>query len=147
MRTVTRGVKTCISAAQADHSHVPLPLKNLNYPGLRMLLEKYGPDGFEVLAFPCNQFGGQAPLGSEGEREYAFKKFGIDTFPVFVSALQGLEPLNFSTTSIGTPITRMKHLLHRYDSVVQAAALAHQCPFQLLRKSRIYTPVTTRRNT
>ncbi len=25
----------------------------------------------------------QAPLGSEGERAYAYKKFGIDTFPVF----------------------------------------------------------------
>jgi glutathione peroxidase len=47
-----------------------------------MLLEKYSPE-FEVLAFPCNQFGGQAPLGSEGERAYAYKKFGIDTFPVF----------------------------------------------------------------
>ena len=26
-----------------------------------------------------------APLGSEGERSYGYKKFGIDTFPIMVS--------------------------------------------------------------
>lgn len=35
-----------------------------------------------MIAFPCNQFGGQAPLGSEGERAYGYRKFGIDTFPI-----------------------------------------------------------------
>jgi len=34
-----------------------------------------------LLAFSCNQFGGQAPLSSQGEREYAYKKFGIE-FPI-----------------------------------------------------------------
>ena len=54
----------------------------MNYPGLRKLLEVYGKYGFEVIGFPCNQFGGQAPGTSEEERAYAYRKFGIDTFPI-----------------------------------------------------------------
>lgn len=44
----------------------------------------YGVDGFNLCAFPCNQFGGQAPLSDEGERSYAYEKFGFK-FDVFVS--------------------------------------------------------------
>eukprot|EP00878_Enallax_costatus_P029427 GHUV01031908.1.p1 GENE.GHUV01031908.1~~GHUV01031908.1.p1 ORF type:complete len:178 (+),score=25.11 GHUV01031908.1:467-1000(+) len=40
-------------------------LQNLNYPGLRTLYDKYHDDGFNLIAFPCNQFGGQAPGTSE----------------------------------------------------------------------------------
>ncbi len=31
------------------------------YEGLQGLYEKYQPQGFEILDFPCNQFGNQAP--------------------------------------------------------------------------------------
>ena len=31
------------------------------YEGLEALWRRYGEHGFEVLAFPCNQFGGQEP--------------------------------------------------------------------------------------
>ena len=31
------------------------------YEGLQTLYEKYNEQGFEVLAFPCNDFGGQEP--------------------------------------------------------------------------------------
>lgn len=34
-----------------------------------------------MVAFPCNQFGGQAPGTSQEEREYAWRKFGFE-FPV-----------------------------------------------------------------
>ena len=37
-----------------------------------------------MMAFPCNQFAGQAPGSSDEEREYAFKKFGFE-FPIMVS--------------------------------------------------------------
>lgn len=47
-----------------------------------MLYERYGKDGFELIGFPCNQFGGQAPGTSEEERQYAYKKFGFE-FPVY----------------------------------------------------------------
>ncbi len=36
------------------------------YEGLERLYRKYKEQGFEVLDFPCNQFGKQAP-GTEGE--------------------------------------------------------------------------------
>jgi glutathione peroxidase len=54
----------------------------VNYPSLRYLLEKYGDQGFTVLGAPCNQFGGQAPGTSEEERQAAYSKFGLSTFPV-----------------------------------------------------------------
>lgn len=54
----------------------------MNYPGLRYLWNKYEAQGFTVLAFPCNQFGGQAPGSSDEEREFAYSKFGFQ-FPVF----------------------------------------------------------------
>lgn len=53
----------------------------MNYPGLRYLWDNYYDAGFRLVAFPCNQFGYQAPGSSQEEREFAFKKFGFD-FPV-----------------------------------------------------------------
>jgi glutathione peroxidase-family protein len=32
-----------------------LLLQNVNYPGLRTLYNTYHDDGFNVIAFPCNQ--------------------------------------------------------------------------------------------
>ena len=46
------------------------------------LYQKYHDQGFEIIAFPANQFGGQAPGTDEEERQWALKKFGID-FDVF----------------------------------------------------------------
>lgn len=46
-----------------------------------MLYEKYHDKGFELIAFPANQFGGQAPGTSEEERDWAVRKFGFE-FPV-----------------------------------------------------------------
>ncbi len=52
------------------------------YAGLRTLHETYKDRGFTVLAFPCNQFGGQEP-GSDAEvLEFAESKFSV-TFPMF----------------------------------------------------------------
>ncbi|KAK9839482.1 hypothetical protein WJX81_004921 [Elliptochloris bilobata] len=70
----------CASAAKRCTGCAPKP--NVNYPGLRELYEKYGNDGFRIIAFPCNQFGGQAPGTDEEERAFAIKKFGIQSLPV-----------------------------------------------------------------
>lgn len=61
-------------------------VQNVNYPGLRALVERHGSEGFGVVAFPCNQFGGQAPGSSEEERQFAYRKFGFE-FPVMVRKL------------------------------------------------------------
>jgi glutathione peroxidase len=50
------------------------------YAGLKTIHEQF--DGFEVLGFPCNQFGAQEP-GSDAEIcEFAESRYGID-FPMF----------------------------------------------------------------
>jgi glutathione peroxidase len=52
------------------------------YAGLETLHETYADRGFEVLGFPCNQFGGQEP-GSEGEiAEFCSTTYGV-SFPMF----------------------------------------------------------------
>lgn len=52
------------------------------YEGLEKLYESYKDQDFEVLGFPCNQFGGQEP-GSDSEiQEFCQMKFGIK-FPVY----------------------------------------------------------------
>lgn len=52
------------------------------YVGLRELHEDHKDEGFSVLAFPCNQFGGQEP-GTDAEIcEFAQTRYGAD-FPMF----------------------------------------------------------------
>lgn len=52
------------------------------YAGLQTLYERYRELGFEILDFPCNSFGGQAP-GTEDEiHEFCVGRFGV-TFPQF----------------------------------------------------------------
>jgi glutathione peroxidase len=52
------------------------------YTGLQELHEQYGERGFEVLGFPCNQFGAQEP-GTAGEiGQFCESNYGI-TFPLF----------------------------------------------------------------
>ncbi len=52
------------------------------YAGLQKLQQTYGPLGFNVLGFPCNQFMGQEP-GSEAQiAEFCTKHYGV-TFPMF----------------------------------------------------------------
>ncbi len=52
------------------------------YEGLQDLYKKYKDDGLEILAFPCNQFGGQEK-GDEGAiKEFCDLRFNI-SFPLF----------------------------------------------------------------
>ncbi|MDE0890985.1 MAG: glutathione peroxidase [Planctomycetota bacterium] len=52
------------------------------YEALQALHEQYGPSGFTVLAFPCNDFGGQEP-GSPAEiRSFCTDNYEV-SFPIF----------------------------------------------------------------
>lgn len=51
------------------------------YDGLEMLFQGYKDKGFEVLAFPCNQFGGQEPGNAEEIEQFCNVNFGL-TFPL-----------------------------------------------------------------
>jgi glutathione peroxidase len=52
------------------------------YDGIEALWRQYGPQGFEVLAFPCNQFGGQEPGTADEIDQFCKVNFGL-TFPLF----------------------------------------------------------------
>lgn len=52
------------------------------YRELQDLYEAHRKDGFEILDFPCNQFGEQAPGDDETIHEFCKDRFGI-TFPQF----------------------------------------------------------------
>ena len=52
------------------------------YDGLQDLYDKYHDQGFEILDFPCNQFGEQAPGTEEEIESFCNARFGI-TFPQF----------------------------------------------------------------
>lgn len=51
------------------------------YDGLEKLWREYGARGFEVIAFPCNQFGGQEPGSAEEIGEFCRVNFGL-SFPL-----------------------------------------------------------------
>ncbi|MFN4134174.1 MAG: glutathione peroxidase [Novosphingobium sp.] len=51
------------------------------YDGLEKLWRTYGERGFEVLAFPCNQFGGQEPGTAEEIESFCKVNFGL-SFPL-----------------------------------------------------------------
>lgn len=52
------------------------------YEGLQSLYEKYKDEGFEILAFPCNDFGGQEPGSNEEIKEFCTLNYGV-SFPLF----------------------------------------------------------------
>ena len=52
------------------------------FEGLQNLYEKYQAQGFEILDFPCNQFGNQAPGSDEEITDFCNSRYGI-TFQQF----------------------------------------------------------------
>ena len=52
------------------------------YEGLQKLYDKYQDRGLEILDFPCNQFGHQAPGSEEEIQEFCTLKYNT-TFPLF----------------------------------------------------------------
>jgi glutathione peroxidase len=51
------------------------------YAGLESLWQQYRDRGFEILAFPCNQFGGQEPGGADDIASFCQVNFGL-SFPL-----------------------------------------------------------------
>jgi glutathione peroxidase len=52
------------------------------YKSLQALYEQFGPRGFEILAFPCDQFGHQEPGSDADISAFCDRTYGI-TFPLF----------------------------------------------------------------
>ena len=65
------------------------------YEGLEALFQKYGDQGFEVLAFPCNQFGAQEPGNAEEIANFCSLTYDV-TFPMMAKIEvngEGADPL------------------------------------------------------
>jgi glutathione peroxidase len=52
------------------------------YAGLQTLQETYGPQGFSVLGFPCNDFGAQEPGSLEEIQQFCSTTYGAN-FPLY----------------------------------------------------------------
>ena len=77
-------------ASLADYEGKALLLVNVaskcgltpQYEGLEKLHEQYAGRGFEVLGFPCNQFGAQEPGTADEIREFCDTNYHV-AFPLF----------------------------------------------------------------
>ena len=52
------------------------------YKGLEKLQQAYGPRGFSVLGFPCNQFGRQEPGDAAQIQQFCTSNYAV-SFPMF----------------------------------------------------------------
>jgi len=52
------------------------------YEGLEKLHERFADQGFAVVGFPCNQFGGQEPGTADEIAEFCSATYGV-SFPMF----------------------------------------------------------------
>ena len=74
------------------------------YEGLQKLYEKYKDQGFEVLAFPANEFGQQEPGTNPEIKVFCTSKYKV-TFPIFSKIVvkgNGIHPLYQFLTSAET---------------------------------------------
>jgi len=61
------------------------------YTGLQSLQETYGPQGFTVLGFPCNDFGAQEPGTLPEIQQFCSTSFGAN-FPLFDKVTMAEQP-------------------------------------------------------
>ena len=75
------------------------------YSGLEALYQKYKDQGFEILGFPCNDYGAQEPGTNEEIKKFATENYGA-TFDLFDKVhAKGAEqhPLYASLTQNADP--------------------------------------------
>ena len=98
------------------------------YQGLEAIYEKYKGQGFEVLAFPANEFGHQEPGGDGEIKQFCTSKYKV-TFPLFAKIVvkgKGIHPVYQFLTSPETdprfagpiPWNFAKFLVNRKGEVV-----------------------------
>lgn len=76
------------------------------YKELQELYDQYRDSGFEVLDFPCNQFGEQAPGTMEEIRDFCTGKYHT-TFPQFLKIdVNVLRLIRFSSGCTGKRVSK-----------------------------------------
>jgi len=111
------------------------------YEGLEKLYETYKEQGFEILAFPCNQFGEQEPGSGEEIQKFCSTKFSV-TFPLFkkievngdnthplyvflkseATGFLGSESIKWNFTKF--LIDKKGNVIERYGSITKPATIA-----------------------
>ena len=82
------------------------------YKGLQELYSKYSNKDFEILAFPCNQFGAQEPGSNEEIKEFCDNNFDV-SFKIF-------DKINVNGSS-ASPL--FKHLKNEAKGVMGSEAI------------------------
>ena len=82
------------------------------YKGLQELYSKYSNKDFEILAFPCNQFGAQEPGSNEEIQEFCDINFNV-SFKIF-------DKINVNGSS-ASPL--FKHLKNEAKGVMGSEAI------------------------
>lgn len=82
------------------------------YKGLQELYSKYSNKDFEILAFPCNQFGAQEPGSNEEIKEFCDTNFNV-SFKIF-------DKINVNGSS-ASPL--FKHLKNEAKGVMGSEAI------------------------
>ena len=111
------------------------------YRGLEALYQQYHAQGFEVLGFPCDQFGRQEPGNEAQIREFCSVNYGV-SFPMFAKLevngagahplyqfLKAAKPGVLSTEAIKWNFTKFLvardgAVLHRYAPADEPESLS-----------------------
>ena len=106
------------------------------YKGLQELYSKYSNKDFEILAFPCNQFGAQEPGSNEEIKEFCDINFNV-SFKIF-------DKINVNGSS-ASPL--FKHLKNEAKGVMGSEAIKWNFTKFLIDNNRSvikrYSPQTT----
>lgn len=119
----------------ADHRGKALLLVNVasrcgltpQYTALEALQAKYGPRGFTVIGFPCNQFGGQEPGTAEQIAEFCSTTYGL-SFPMTAKiAVNGPDrhPIYAELTAIADATGHRGDIRWNFEKFVVSADGAH----------------------
>jgi len=106
------------------------------YKGLQEIYSKYSDKDFEILAFPCNQFGAQEPGSNEEIKEFCDINFSV-SFKIF-------DKINVNGSS-ASPL--FKHLKNEAKGVMGSEAIKWNfTKFLIDNNGRVikrYSPQTT----
>jgi len=58
---------------------------------LQELYEEYGGDDFEIIGFPCNDFGKQEPAGNNAIYDFCIKKYGVSFLMMEKITIKGTD--------------------------------------------------------
>lgn len=108
------------TASQCGHTH--------QYKGLQEIYKKYRDQGFEVLAFPANEFGAQEPGTDNQIKDFCSSRYQV-TFPLFSKIVvkgKGIHPFYAFLTGEATnpkfagpiPWNFAKFLVNRKGEVI-----------------------------